>query len=135
MGPSHWEYGVTYSAERAQKAELDWIGPSQDEFVQLFQKALGKKMVPDYHAAEAGAAVLAYVKAVEMAGNLNSDKVRIALGELNFMSFYGGWDIDDTGKQVGHSMVDMQWQNGKRVIVWPAEAKTGDLLFPKPDFK
>ncbi len=134
MGPSHWEYGVTYSAEGAWKVWLDWIGPSQDEFVELFEKALGKEVVPDYHAAEAGAAILSLVKAIEMADSLDSDKVRSALGELEFMSFYGGWDVDETGLQVGHLMVDVQWQNGKRVIVWPPEAKVGDVWYPKPDF-
>ena len=39
-----------------------------------------------------------------------------------------------TGLQVAHTMVDMQWQDGKRVIVWPAEAKIGEVWYPKPDF-
>ncbi|MBC8199997.1 MAG: amino acid ABC transporter substrate-binding protein [Desulfobacteraceae bacterium] len=134
MGPSHWEYGVTYSAEGAKKVGLDWIGPDQDEFVSRFKKALGKDMIPDYHAAEAGAQVLAYVKAAENINSLAPDKVRAALGKLKFMSFYGGWDVDDTGMQIGHSMVDMQWQNGKRFIVWPLEAATGKLVYPKPKF-
>lgn len=135
MGPSHWEYGVTYSAEGAEAAGLDWIGPSQDEFVTLFQEALGEPdMIPDYHAAEAGAAVLALVKAIEIADSVDSDQVRAALGDLEFMSFYGVWDVDETGLQVGHSMVDMQWQSGERVIIWPPEAKTGTLVYPKPAF-
>jgi len=134
MGPSHWEYGVTYSAEGARKVGLDWIGPNQDEFVELFKKALGKEVVPDYHAAEAGAAILALVKAIEMSDSLDSDKVRAAHGELEFMSFYGGWDVDETGLQIGHLMVDMQWQNGERLIVWPPEAKIGEVWYPKPDF-
>ncbi|MFQ6065698.1 MAG: amino acid ABC transporter substrate-binding protein [bacterium] len=134
MGPSHWEYGVTYSAEGARKVGLDWIGPGQDEFVNLFKKALGKEMVPDYHAAEAGAAILALVKAIEMTDSLDSNKVRAALGELEFMSFYGGWDVDETGLQIGHLMVDMQWQNGKRLIVWPPEARVGEVWYPKPGF-
>jgi branched-chain amino acid transport system substrate-binding protein len=134
LGPSHWEYGVTYSEERAKKLGLAWIGPSQDKFVSLFKEAVGKDLTPEYHAAEAGAAVLALVKGIEMADSLDSDKVRAALGKLHFMSFYGGWDIDDTGLQVGHSMVDMQWQGEKRVIVWPAEAATGKLCYPLPSF-
>ncbi len=134
MGPSHWEYGVIYSAEGAKTVGLDWIGPNQYEFVDLFQKALGKELLPDYHAAEAGAAVLALVKAIEMADSVDSDKVRAAHTDLEFMSFYGAWDVDETGLQVGHSMVDMQWQNGKRVIVWPSEAKMGEVWYPKPDF-
>jgi branched-chain amino acid transport system substrate-binding protein len=134
MGPSHWEYGVKYSAEEAKKVGLAWIGPSQDEFVALFKKALGKEIIPDYHAAEAGAQVLAYVLAVEKANSVAPDKVRAALGDLTFMSFYGGWDVDDTGLQVGHSMVDVQWQMGKRIIVWPKEAQTGDVAYPMPTF-
>jgi branched-chain amino acid transport system substrate-binding protein len=89
-GPSQWEYGVKYSPDEAKKAGLPWIGPSQDEFVKLFKKAVGKDMIPDYHAAEAGAAVLALVMGIEKAGSVDSDKVRKALGELKFMSFYGG---------------------------------------------
>ncbi len=135
LGPSHWEYGVTFSPEGAMKVGLDWIGPGQDEFVKLFKKALGKDITPDYHAAEAGAQVLAYVKAVENMNSIDQDKVRASLGKLKFMSFYGGWDVDDkTGMQIGHSMVDMQWQKGKRVIVWPLEAATGKLIYPKPKF-
>jgi branched-chain amino acid transport system substrate-binding protein len=134
MGPSHWEYGVTFSAEGAKQAGLAWIGPSQDEFVKLFKKAVGKDIIPDYHAAEAGASILALVKGIEKANSLASDKVRKALGDLTFMSFYGGWDIDETGLQVGHDMVDVQWQNGQRVIVWPEAAQTGKFVYPMPTF-
>jgi hypothetical protein len=31
-------------------------------------------------------------------------------------------------------MVDVQWQMGKRIIVWPEEAKTGDVAYPMPTF-
>ncbi|MCP4248824.1 MAG: ABC transporter substrate-binding protein, partial [bacterium] len=110
MGPSHWEYGVTFSAAKAKEAGQTWIGPSQEEFVSLFKAATGKDDLPDYHAAEAGAQVLAYVLAVETAGSIDQDNVRAALGDLRFTSFYGGWDIGETGMQIGHSMVDMQWQ-------------------------
>jgi branched-chain amino acid transport system substrate-binding protein len=134
MGPSHWEYGVTFSADKAEAAGQTWFGPSQDEFVARFKETLGKDELPDYHAAEAGAQVLAYVLAVEKAGSIEQDAVRAALGELEFTSFYGGWDIDDTGMQIGHSMVDMQWQNGERVIVWPEKAATGEVIYPKPVF-
>ena len=134
MGPSHWEYGVTFSAERAKKAGMEWIGPSQDEFVALFKKAAGKDILPDYHAAEAGASILALVMAIEKSDSIDSNTVRKALGDLKFMSFYGGWDIDDTGLQVGHSMVDVQWQDAKRVIVWPEDAQTGEFVYPMPTF-
>jgi hypothetical protein len=31
-------------------------------------------------------------------------------------------------------MVDVQWQMGKRIIVWPPEAQTGRLAYPMPSF-
>jgi uncharacterized protein YheU (UPF0270 family) len=51
------------------------------------------------------------------------------------MSFYGGWDIDETGLQIGHTMVDIQWQDGQRVIVWPEKAQTGQVVYPMPTFE
>jgi branched-chain amino acid transport system substrate-binding protein len=134
MGPSQWEYGVQYASEEAQKVGLPWFGPSQDGFVQLFKQAVGKDLMPDYHAAEAGAAVLALVLGIEKAGTVEADAVRKALGDLQFMSFYGGWAIDQTGLQVGHATVDVQWQGGERVIVWPPAAQTGTLYYPMPTF-
>jgi branched-chain amino acid transport system substrate-binding protein len=135
MGPSHWELGVTYAKEKAQKAGQAWIGPSQDEFVKLFKEAIGKDLRPEYHAAEAGAAVLSLVLGIEKANSLDSGKVRAALGKITFMSFYGAWGIDETGQQVGHDLIDAQWQGDKLVIVWPEEGATGSLLYPKPAFK
>lgn len=135
MGPSHWEYGVTFSQEKADAAGMLWIGPSQDEFVSLFKEAIGEDTLPDYHAAEAGAQVLAYVLAVVKSQSIDQDTIRKTLGDLQFMSFYGGWDIDaETGMQIGHSMVDIQWQKGSRKIVWPLDAATADAIYPKPRF-
>ncbi|MDZ7697162.1 MAG: amino acid ABC transporter substrate-binding protein [Deltaproteobacteria bacterium] len=135
MGPSHWEYGVKYSEEEAKTAGVPWIGPAQDEFLELFKKATGEDTLPDYHAAEAGAQVLAYVLGVQKAGSVDAGKVRKALGDLKFMSFYGGWDVNENGMQVGHTMVDVQWQDGERVIVWPEEARTGEVCYPMPTFQ
>jgi branched-chain amino acid transport system substrate-binding protein len=126
---------VKYSKASAEEEGMQWIGPSQDEFVSLFKEAAGSDMIPDYHAAEAGAQVLAYVLGAEKAGSIEPAEVREALGDLSFMSFYGGWEIDETGLQVGHTMVDVQWQDGERVIVWPPEAQTGKPFYPLPTFK
>ncbi len=79
--------------------------------------------------------MLALVLGIEKANSLDPDKVRAALGELAFTSFYGGWKIDKTGKQVGHEMVDAQWQGGKLKIIWPEDAATAKPVYPKKAFK
>ncbi len=36
------------------------------------------------------------------------------------------------GMQVAHKMVMFQWQDGKKVIVWPQELALGRARFPTP---
>jgi branched-chain amino acid transport system substrate-binding protein len=134
MGPAHWEQGVKFSAELAKSAGVDWIGPSQDEFIQAFTKLSGG-VAPDYHAAASTAVVLSLVKAMENAGSTESDKVRAELDKLRFMSVYGDWDIDSTGLQTGHTSVDVQWQSGKKEIIWPEGAAISKICYPKPTYE
>jgi branched-chain amino acid transport system substrate-binding protein len=126
---------VTFSEEAAEEKGMTWIGPSQQEFIQLFKENTGEGMKPDYHAAEAGAQVLAYVLGVEKAGSTDSEQVREALGELEFMSFYGGWDVNENGMQVGHTMVNVQWQDGERALIWPRSAQTSKPVYPMPTYQ
>jgi len=133
-GPAQWELGVKYNPGEAKKAGMEWYGPTNEEWVKLVKGFSGAEN-PNYHAAEAGAAPLVYAKAVELANSVDSDKVREALNKLNLMTYFGGFKIDaKTGLQTGHTMVTVQWQNGKRVIVWPPEAATGKLYYPMPTF-
>jgi branched-chain amino acid transport system substrate-binding protein len=135
MAPAHWEIGVTFGLETTPEG-MEWFGPTQEEFIGSVREISGGTD-PDYHAACGGAAILAYVKAIEMADriarSLDTDAVRVAMAFLNFMSFYGEWGIDpETGKQIDHEMVLIQWQNGKKEIVWPVEAQTAAPLYPMP---
>ncbi|MET1101669.1 MAG: amino acid ABC transporter substrate-binding protein [Pyrodictiaceae archaeon] len=131
--PAQWEVGVKYSPELAKKMGLEWYGPTNEEYVKAFKKECG--MDPDYHAAEASAAILFLVKAIEKAGTLDNDKVREAANTLKIMTFFGPLWIDPkTGKQVGHPVVLIQWQNGKKEIIWPPEAATAKPVYPIPNW-
>ena len=135
MGPAHWERGAKFSPDVAKKTGMKWIGPTQEEYRKLF-KDVSKGVEPDYHGASAASGVFALVLSIEDANSIQSDKVRYALGKLKFMSVYGIWDVDDdTGLQIGHSSIDLQWQGGKKVIVWPEEAATAKPCYPRPTIK
>jgi branched-chain amino acid transport system substrate-binding protein len=54
------------------------------------------------------------------------------MGKLHFMSVYGDWGIDPSGRQVAHKSVLIQWQRGKKEIVWPPEAQTAKVCYPMP---
>jgi len=56
---------------------------------------------------------------------------------MDIMTFYGRISFDTGeyyGRQKGHEMVYLQWQekDGKLVkeVVWPEEAKSSDLVYP-----
>lgn len=129
LGPAHWEMGAKFSPETVPQG-MEYFGPPQEWFIEEFKK-ISKGVDPEYHAADAIAAILVYVKAIEKANSLDVDRVRAAMNDLHFYPFYGEWQIEpETGKQIGHKMVLIQWQNNKKVIVWPPEAQTGKPCYP-----
>ncbi len=130
MAPAQWEIGVKYSPEAAKSAGLEWFGPTNNEFVSA-AKSISGGTEPDYHAAEAAGAVLFLVKAIETAGSLDQSAVRNAFNTLKIMTFFGPQWIDpSTGKNVGHPMIVVQWQNGEKKIVWPESAATASPVYP-----
>lgn len=89
---------------------------------------------PSYQSAESTAAGIAYVKAIETAGSFEPDPVRNALAKLDFISFYGQIKFDERGINVYKPMAVEQWQNGKKVTVWPAEAANAKPIWPTPEW-
>ena len=45
---------------------------------------------------------------------------------------FGAFRIDGDGSQIGHNRVLFQWQDGKKVIVWPEELAANPPRFPTP---
>ncbi len=87
-------------------------------------------IAPNYEAAEAYATGLVLEKAIIDSGSLNSTVVRQQLSSENFYTFYGHFQIDSTGKQIGHTMVVAQWQNGQKQTIWPTSVATASPLYP-----
>lgn len=132
MGPAQWDAKVTYDATGALNDGVDWFGPSQSEFITLFQAVAGQGQTPSYQAAQAAATVLTLSLAIERSDSLSTGSVRNALGGLRFRTFYGDFEIDASGLQIGHKMVEIQWQSGQKEIVWPESAKTATFRYPLP---
>jgi branched-chain amino acid transport system substrate-binding protein len=70
--------------------------------------------------AQAYAGGLVVQHCIETAGTLNQQVLREVASRLDFTTFYGRFRIDpSTGRQVGHRMPVVQWQEGRKVVVWP----------------
>jgi branched-chain amino acid transport system substrate-binding protein len=104
--------------------------PGQKEFVGAYTKRF--KHEPSYHSAAGYAGCLLYVEAVKRAGTLDADKVRDELLKLKTRTAFGDYAVDQDGFQIAHKMVMLQWQDGKRIVVWPDDLANGKLRFPTP---
>ncbi|MGH7813970.1 MAG: ABC transporter substrate-binding protein [Candidatus Binataceae bacterium] len=121
VGPSQWEESLDLAPE---------LGPTPVEFARRMRAAGFAD--PDYPAAQAYAAGLLAAAAISTAGELDQAKIRAAFSELRTSTLFGDFAIDRvTGRQIGHSMLLVQWHDGRKLIIDPeAHAETGELEFP-----
>jgi branched-chain amino acid transport system substrate-binding protein len=115
-GASQWEAGLP--------------NPGNKEFVEAFQKEFNRP--PSYHSATAYAGCELFVEAVRKVGALDTEKIRSYLLSLKTKTMFGDYQVDERGFQVGHKMVTIQWQDGKQVVVWPADVAAAKPRFPTP---
>ena len=123
LGPSQWEPGADSPED---------YGPSSQEVLESLERGRrGGHPDPDYPMVQAYAAGLVAQRCVEAAGTLDSAALRQTAGALDFSTFYGRFKIDPaTGRQIGRSVVIVQWQGGRKVVVWPPERRQAPLRYP-----
>ena len=115
-GSTQWEPSLPY--------------PGQKEFLDAYKKDFGHE--PSYHSAAGYAGCMVYAEGVKRAGTLDADKVREALLKLELRTMFGDFKVDQDGFQIAHKMVLFQWQDGKKVTVWPDDLAGGKPRFPTP---
>lgn len=109
LGPSQWEPGIVSQPD---------YGPSSQKVLARLS-ALHPAGV-DYPMAQAYAGGLVVQRCIETAGTLDQHVLRQVAGRLDFTTFYGRYRIDPTtGRQIGHRMPVVQWQEGHKIVVWP----------------
>jgi branched-chain amino acid transport system substrate-binding protein len=85
-----------------------------------------------YHTAAGYGGCQILLEALRRAGALDGEKVRDAILKLDINTAFGGFRVDRDGLQTAHRMVTFQWQDGKKVIVWPEDLAPGKPRFPTP---
>jgi len=141
--PSQWSPRANYSPEAAQQAGIPWAGPTIQEYLDEFSQVCPNLEAPAYQSAEAGAAIVYLVEAIKKAYEMygpdaikDSAKVRQAFNDLHIMTFFGPLKIDpQTGKQIAHPMLLMQWQGNQRLIIYPAQYAEAEPLIAPPNWQ
>jgi len=101
--------------------------PRTKEFTTAFKESYHQE--PSYHAATAYAAGQILEAAVELTGSLVKDRIRQALYDLDTYSIIGRYAVDMTGMQVKRFPLTIQWQKGKKEIVWPEKILSKEPIF------
>jgi branched-chain amino acid transport system substrate-binding protein len=117
LGPSMWE------------PEIQTEGNQQffDEYVAMFGRE------PDYHSATGYAGCQILEAAVTNVGSLDLEALTQQFYQLKMPTLLAGeYSVDETGKQIGHIPLTIQWQEGEKVIVAPADLSTGEIVLPTP---
>jgi len=105
--------------------------PGAKEFVEAHKKEFPSADL-SYFSAGGYAGCQILVEAIKRAGSLDREKIRDAILKLDFNTVFGAFKVDPDGFQIAHKMVMFQWQDGKKVIVWPEELAPGEPRFPTP---
>ena len=120
LGPTQWFASAAPEPEE---------GPDAQWFVTRFRGMAGGE--PSYPAAQAFAAGLLCARCLRE-GRLAEDAVHLAVArQLDCTTLYGAFRLDPkSGLQAGHQMLIVQWQQGRRRVVWPPERAERPLLVP-----
>lgn len=105
---SHWEYNPSSLEER--------------EFFQSFQKTYG--LNPNYHAATAYAAGQLIEQTIIRAKTTEKEQLREILSRAEALTILGRYKVNRSGLQTRHQYLVIQWQKGKREVLWPDYRRT-----------
>ena len=120
IGPSQWEPESRFAID---------FGPSVAD-VQASLRRAGHPVI-DYPMAQAYAVGVVIQRCVEQCGSLEDRDLRETAASLDFATFYGRFRIDaETGRQTGKPGLLVQWQRGRKSIVWPPEHRWERLALP-----
>ena len=103
--------------------------PQSKEFAAAFDSRYG--MEASYQAAAAYAAGQILEAAIGSLKSIDRDDVRAAFFDLDTYTVLGRFAVDRTGMQVKRLDMIIQWQNGRKEIVWPDAIHTSSPIFGK----
>ena len=105
--------------------------PGAREFVESYKREFPGADL-SFHSAQGYGGCQILIEGIRRAGSLNGEKLRDAISKMDHNTVYGAFRVDRDGVQIAHKMLLFQWQDGKKVIVWPEELAPNQPRFPTP---
>jgi branched-chain amino acid transport system substrate-binding protein len=98
------------------------------QFIQAYRTAYG--FAPTYNAAQGYARWQILEQAINATQTLDQEKLRVYIAHHEFETVVGTIKYNDQGFMKPPDTIVVQFQQGKRVIVWPSDQATGTLKYP-----
>lgn len=116
MVGAYWDPSFDYAGSAELQAAWESDNPDQSS---------------SQHIADSYTAAMVLMDAIAAAGSTDAEEINTAIGETNKEYPVGPVQFaeDNTAKI---AVANSQWQDGKPVIVFPADRATGEVLFPLP---
>jgi len=134
VGPSEPEYGT----ELGELANYVWCGlhweptsklPGIAEFKEKYSARWGRE--PDYHAARAYASCEVLQQAVEGTNSFDNKVLQDYITKNTFPTVQGDLTFNEKGVPL-ENMIQIQWQNGQKEVVFRPAAATAEGIYPMP---
>jgi branched-chain amino acid transport system substrate-binding protein len=103
--------------------------PGAREFVESYQKEFPGADL-SYQTAQGYGACQILLEGIRRAGSLDGEKIRDNILKMDMNTAFGAFKVDRDGFQLAHKMLLFQWQDGRKVIVWPGELAPGKPRMP-----
>jgi branched-chain amino acid transport system substrate-binding protein len=101
--------------------------PGVDEFVAAYESEFGR--APSFHAAGGYGSCQLFAQAVREAGSLEADRLREVLLNLETTTVFSDYAVDERGYQTANQGLFIQWQDGRKEVVWPQDMATAEPRF------
>jgi branched-chain amino acid transport system substrate-binding protein len=105
--------------------------PGAREFVEAYKREFHGADL-SYQSASGYGGCQILLEAIKRAGSFAGERVREAILKMDLNTVFGAFKVDRDGFQIAHKSLMFQWQDGKKVIVWPDELAPGKPRFPTP---
>ncbi len=122
LGPAQWVATAAIECDE---------GPNTSWFLARFREVCGSD--PTYPAVQAFAAGLLFARCLRETGDIGDAAQLDIARRLRCRTLYGDFRLDPiSGLQVGHEVLTLQWQGGRRRVVWPRKHAERALVYPRP---
>jgi branched-chain amino acid transport system substrate-binding protein len=123
LGTTHWEPGVPYNGAR--------------ELTALYKEKFNEDIYDKV--ALAWASLQVYEQAIRGVKSLDQEKLREYIRTQTFDLVVGPTRFAENGMPMISTLLDIQWVDGKRIVVWPKKDRVlskpiegKEIVFPKP---